>query len=398
MKRYFLVTLFFLSAIFSLQQATAQTADSTPVKRYRVGVFAPLYLDSVFSVAGNFRFKEGMPKFIVPAVDFINGVQAGLDSFKTEHENVDVYIYDTKSYTQPLSSLIRNKKLDSLDLLIGAVRDFEYKYLANLALAKHIPFISASYPNDGGVTENPFVVILNSTLKAHCEAIYSYLLQNHGTNKIFLCRRTGQQEDRVAGYFKAINEQDGKPLLNIQTINVDSAFTAATLKPKLDSNRHTVVIGASLDEGFANSLTAACYEFYEKYPLTLIGMPNWDGFKSLVKKDAYDDFPIFYTTPYFNTKNDENSKVVINAFAAKLKGKPSDMAFKGFECAQVFIKMLTKYPGDFMSHLNDKTFKMYSEYNLKPVMLKKTGTVPDYFENKHLFFVRILNGNLFKAW
>lgn len=393
------LTLFFLTALFLLQTAAAQTADSSPaMKTYRVGVFAPLYLDSVFSAAGNFRFKEGMPKFIVPAVDFVNGVRTGLDSLKTENENIEVYIYDTKSYSQPLSKLIKAKKTDSLDLLIGAVRDFEYKLLADLALEKHIPFISASYPNDGGVINNPFVIILNSTLKAHCEGIYSYLLQNHGTDKLFLCRRTGQQEDRVAGYFKSINEQDGKPLLNIQTINVDSAITSAILKPKLDSNRNAVIIGASLDEGFANSLAKTCFELYQQYPIKLIGMPNWDGFKSLVKKDAFDDFPIFYTTPYFNSKSDDNSKVLINAYAAKLKGKPSDMAFKGFECAQVFIKLLTKHPADFISHVNDKEYKMYSEYNLKPVMLKKTNTSPDYFENKHLFFVRILNGNMFKAW
>lgn len=399
MRKYFFILALLAGSFLSIT-VIAQTSDSIPVvKTYRVGVFAPLYLDSVFSDGGNFRFKEGMPKFILPAVDFVNGVQSGLDSLiMTGNENVDVHIYDTKSFTQPLSVLIKTKKLDSLDLLIGAVRDFEYKLLADLALAKHVPFISALYPNDGGVTGNPFVVILNSTLKAHCEGIYSYLLQNHGTDKIFLCRKTGQQEDRVAGYFRSINEPDGKPLLSIQTINVDSAITSNVLKAKLDSNRTTVVIGASLDESFANSLASACFELYQQYPLSLIGMPNWDGFKSLVKKDAFEDFPIFYTTPYFNTKNDDHSKILINSFAAKLKGKPSDMAFKGFECAQVFVNLLLSYPDDFMKHLNDKGFKMYSEYNFKPVTVKKTNTSPDYFENKHLFFVRILNGNLFKAW
>lgn len=399
MKKLFFTTLTFLTALLSLQTAAAQTADSVPaIKTYRVGVFAPLYLDSVFNTAGNFRYKEGIPKFIMPSLDFVNGFRTGIDSFKNVKNKIDIYIYDTKSFSQPLSTLIKTKKLDSLDLLIGSVRDYEYKLLADLALAKQIPFISASYPNDGGITNNPYVVILNSTLKAHCEGIYSYILQNHGTDKIFLCRRTGQQEDRVAAYFKTINEQDGKPLLNIQTINVDSAITSNVLKPKLDSNRYTVVIGGSLDEGFANSLTTSCFELYQQYPLTLIGMPNWDGFKSLVKKDAFEDFPIFYTTPYFNTKNDDYSKTLINSYAIKLKGKPSDMAFKGFECAQVFIKLLTEHPNDFMAHLNDKAYKMYSEYNLKPVMLKKTNASPDYFENKHLFFVRILNGNMFKAW
>ncbi len=398
MKKLFLLVLISFS-VFSFQTAGAQGTDSlSKLKIYRVGIFAPLYIDSVFSAAGNFRYTQGMPKFIAPAVDFVNGIQIGLDSLKPENINIEAYIYDTKSYKEPLGSLIKNNKLDNLDMLIGPVRDSEYKQLADLALAKNIPFISAAYPNDGGVTANPFVIILSSTLKAHCEAIYSFLLQGHGTDKIFLCRKKGQQEDRVASYFKSINEQDGKPLLNIQTLHFDSTLNSDVLKKKLDSNRSSIIIGASLDESFAVRLAHACDDLDEEYPLTLIGMPNWDGFKSFAKKDEFEGFPVYFTTPYFNKKEDAYSKMLTTAYSKKLKGKPSDMAFKGFECAQLFVKLLTKYPHDLMSHINDKNLKVFSDYNIKPVMLKKENAVPDYFENKHLNFIKIYNGNMTKAW
>ena len=39
----------------------------------------------------------------------------------------------------------------------------------------------------------------------------------------------GVQEDMVASYFKQINEQDGKPLLNIETLNLDNNLNAAFL-------------------------------------------------------------------------------------------------------------------------------------------------------------------------
>jgi Periplasmic binding protein len=376
-------------------QAQNDTAKNFPV--YRVGIFAPLYLDSVFS-NNTFRYKEGVPKFIMPSIDFVQGALVALDSMKMGKENVKAFIYDTKSYSQGLSTLIKNKKLDSLDLLIGSVRDADYKQLSDFALQKNVPFISATYPNDGGVTANPFTVILNSTLKAHCEAMYSYLLQNHGTDLIYLCRQKGTQEDKVAGYFKQLNEQDGKPLLQIQTLNTDSVFTAAALLPKLDSNRQCIIIGASLDENFAKNLAAACYELHESYPLTLIGMPNWDGFTSLYKKEAYEDFPIHFTTPYFNNKWDNYSKMLTAAYQKKYKMKPGDMAFKGFETVQLFTRLYTLHPADFMSHLNDKTAKVFCDYNIKPVMLAKGAVTPDYFENKHLYFVKIVNGTKQKAW
>lgn len=388
-----LVTL--LSICFNAANGQVDTAKKIP--SYKVGVFAPMYLDSVFSNT-TFRYKDGMPKFIMPAVDFVQGALIAIDSMKLNQANVKAFVYDTKAYKQNLSWLIKNNKLDSLDLLIGSVRDMDYKLLADFAAQKNIPFISATYPNDGGITANPFTVILTSTLKAHCEAIYSYLLQNHGTDLIYLCRQKGMQEDRVANYFKQLNEQDGRALLNLQILNTDSVFTTNALQPKLDSNRKNIIIGGSLDESFAKSLAAACYNLYPSYPITLIGMPNWDGFASLHRKTDLEDFPVYYTTPYFNNKWDAYSKMLGAAYKKKYKIKPGDIAYKGFEAVYLFTKLYTLHPNDFMSNINDKSVKVFCDYNIRPVKLTKDSITPDYFENKHLYFVRILNGGKTKAW
>ena len=393
-RRFLLGAVFFIIATSNLQ---AQNADS---KIYHVGIFAPLYLDSVFSNTGTFLYKQGIPKFITPALDFVQGAEIAFDSMDISNATIRATVYDTKSTTQSVASLIKNKKLDSLDLIIGSVKDAEYKQLANFALIKNITFISATYPNDGGVAHNPYLVILNSTLKSHCEAIFSYLVQNHGTDRIFLCRRKeGVQDDKIAACFKELNEQDGKPLLSIQTINYDSTVNYDQLKSKLDSNRQTVIIGGSLDEKFATSLAYACNDLHLEYPLTLIGMPNWDSFKALMNKDALADFPVYFTTPYFNSKWDAYSKMLISAYAQRYRGKPSDLSFKGFECAYLFTKLLALYPNDnLMNHLNDKTYKVFSDFNFRPVELKKENTSPDYYENKHLYFIKILNGTTSKAW
>jgi hypothetical protein len=397
MNKKIFTALLFLIGAFSFLNVNAQADSSKAFPTYRVGIFAPLYLDSMFS-DGNFRYKQGIPKSMMPPIDFIQGAQIALDSMKTGKEHIEAAIYDTRSYTKSISYLINNKDIDNLDLIIGSVKDADYKQLADFALSKNIPFISATYPNDGGVIANPFTVILNSTLKAHCEAIYSYLLQNHGTDQIFLCRKKGSQEDRIAAYFKALNEQDGKPLLPIQTFNtLDSLPTADLLKPKLNSYRKSVIIGGSLDEDFATGLASACYTLHDS-TITLIGMPNWDGFASLHKKDDFDGFPVYFTSPYFNNKWDNYSKMLTAAYLKKFRIKPSDMAFKGFETVYLFTKLLAKYPGNLISHINDKSEKVFCEYNIRPVMLKKENTTPDYFENKHLYFIKLLNGNISKAW
>jgi len=396
MKKRFLIALFFIIAVLSFSNGYAQTDTVQKVPTYKVGIFAPLYLDSVFN-NNTFRYKQGIPRFILPAVDFVQGALIALDSLQTGNDNINATVYDTKSYTQAVPYLIQNKKLDSLQLIIGSVKDAEYLQLAEFALQKNIPFISATYPNDAGITANPFLVIMNPTLKSHCDAIYSYILQKHGTDNIYLCRQKGPQEDMVAAYFKQANEQDGKPLLNIQTLNFENNLTAAQLKTKLDSNSNSVIIGASLDETFAGNMAGACYAL-PAYPITLIGMPTWDVFASLNKKTEATGFPIYYTTPYFNDKADEFSKTLTAAYQKKYKGKPTDMAFKGFEAVYSFTKLLALYPGNFMSHINDKSVKVFCDYNFRPVMLKKGSGTTDYFENKHLYFIKKINGTASKAW
>lgn len=373
----------------------AQENKSIPLKTYKVGIFAPIYLDSVFS--GNYyKYARNFPRFTLQGIDFIHGAQIALDSFPFFGGNIDAEIYDTKSNTKNIDTLIANKKLDSLDLVIGSVKDEDFLKLANFALQKNIPFISATYPNDAGVTGNPFLVIVNSTLKSHCEAIYSYLLQNHGTDRIFLCRKPGNQEDKVSRYFKMINEQDGKPLLDIEIINFNDS-NINTLQNRLDSNSKNIIIGGSLDEVFASKLVHEAYKIKNTYPITVIGMPNWDGFKTITRSKKLINFPFIFTSPFYNQKSNYHSKIIQDVYLKLYKGVPSDQTYKGYESVLLFTRLLMKYPNDFMSHLNDSASKVFCDYHFKPVFNNKAFK-PDYFENKHVYFLKTENGKVSKAW
>jgi len=397
MSKKFIFAIVFILASFGSVTLYAQNDSLQKGPVYKVGIFAPLYLDSVFN-KNTFKYRQAVPRFIMPPVDFVQGALIALDSLQAGEDYIDASVYDTKSYTEKIPDLIRNKKLDSLQLIIGSVRDEDFTQLAAFALEKNIPFISATYPNVAGVTANPFLVVMNSTLKSHCDAIYSYLLQNHGTDKIYLCRQKGKQEDMVAAYFKMMNEQDGKPLLPIQVLNMDDNISAAFLKSKLDSNSKNIIIGGSLDETFAGNIAKSSYDLHKTYPITLIGMPNWDNFSAFYNKKTLVGFPVYFTTPFYTDKTDSFSKTLTTAYYNKYKGKPSDMAYKGFESVYLFTKLLTKYPDGFMSRISDNNLKIFCEYNFRPVKQNDKAAEPDYFENKHLYLIKILNGTISRAW
>jgi hypothetical protein len=393
MKKYIL-TFIVLFLFAGIQNSFAQIKYAPEGKVYRVAVFAPMYLDSVFTM-GKLN-SNTLPKFIMPAIEFVQGAEIAFDTLTLNGKKVEAYFYDSKSFTQPIAWLIRNKKLDSINLIIGSVKEPDYSELAQFAVQRSIPFVSVTYPNDGGIRENPFTIIVNSTLKAHCEGIFSYILQKHGTDNIYLVKK--KNDNRIDNYFKEINSAEGKPLLNIKTIMLDSSISSYGLSMLVDTTKPIVIIGASLDETFSRKLADACYPIQKTNPLILIGMPNWDGFRSLQKKDVYKDFPIRFTTPHYDTKNNAFENFLTDNYFQQYRSKPTDMANKGFESAYYFTNILLNFGKDFMLHLNENQFAVCHDFNFRPVYNNKNSIVPDYFENKHLFIMEILNGDIVREW
>jgi hypothetical protein len=208
-------------------------------------------------------------------------------------------------------------------------------------------------------------------------------------------RKKGSQEDRVAGYFNTPNKTEEGNLLKIKTTILDSNYYL--LKNSLDSNQQNIIVAGSLDEDFARSICLAASALKKKYRITLIGMPNWNGFTSLSAKELK-DFPIHYTSAYFNNKSDDKSKMIQELYLKKYKGKPSEYAYKGFEMMHMFSQLLASYPASIMAHLNEYAYIAFCAYNFKPVYLNKFKSIPDYYENKHIYFLKKLNGVVSKAW
>lgn len=360
-------------------------------KTYKVAILAPLYLDSVFD-NGALKNKKALPRLIMPGVDFVQGAMIAFDTIELNGKKLEARIFDSKSTKTPVSTLIRNRQLDGIDLIIGSVKDPEYSQLASFAAKNKVPFVSATYPNDGGIKKNPDLLIVNPTLQTHVDGIFSYLLQRHGTDNIYLVKQ--KSDNRIENYFKAANSSEGKALLKIKTISLDSSISTFGLRLLLDTSKQVVIIGASLDETFSTKLADAIYPIQKNTPIMYMGMPNWDGFRPFFKKGTYPSFPIYYTTSHFDTEKNEFSDYLSDQYFQKYRIKPAEMAYKGFETAYYFTQILLNYPQSFMDHINDDKYSPFHKFNFRPVFSNPTDTIPDYYENKHLFVMKILDGEI----
>ncbi|MEO7532005.1 MAG: hypothetical protein ABIS69_11355 [Sediminibacterium sp.] len=376
-----------LCGLLSVVYTNAQLPDSTR-STLKIAVFAPVYLDSAFTEDFYKLGKGSIPRYMLPGLDFYNGVMLAVDSLNKEKVPIEVLFYDTKNTATSIEELLRTDEMKNISLIISSFTTrTEVKPLADFALANSIPLISATYPNDAGITANPFFVILNPTLISHIEAIYKYIRRSFPTDNITMFRRQGDVGDLIQSVFGDMNNNTPGTLLKIKTVELRDNFTSAEVLVQLDSNRQrNIVFCAAINEAFGSNLSKVLSS-NKSYHATVIGMPTWDGLK-----DISTNLDIIYSTPYNLQRTDKLSTRITDLYKKKYAGRASDMVFKGYESMYRFTKLLLKYGDTLINHLSDKEYKLFHDFDIQPVKTGKESTQINYLENKKLYFIRKKNG------
>ena len=368
--------------------AQAQTDSS---RKHRVAIFTPLYLDSAFDATGNYRYDKNFPKFINPGLEFYEGVSMAIDTLQMMKVRLDIRIYDTRSSSNPITRILQNPEFDSTELIIGHVNVAELRELANAAQKRKIPFINVNFPNDGGVTNNPEFVLLNSTLKTHCEALYRFIQRNWGTSTIYYFYRAGSQEDRLRGYFSEVEKNTASVPLKMRYIPVSDPADPNQFIPYLDSMRKTICIVGSLDENYARTICASLSSLNKTYLTKIFGMPTWDNISEF-SQPAYENQEIYYTSPFYINPADSLVLSITNIYKNKFYSRPSDMIFRGYESIMRFGRLLERYGQNLSGSIGEKRYKVFDDFDIQPVFLNKQNMVLDYFENKKLYYIKKVNG------
>ncbi len=377
-------------------------ADTSDTAKFHIAVFLPLYLDSAFDAAGNYRFDQNFPKYFNPGLEFYEGLQLAMDSLSAVHANVDVTVYDTRNASKSLQQMLDETAFANIQLILGHVSVNELRVLANAAHAKEIPFINVNFPNDGGVNNNPEFVILNTTLQSHFEAIYKFIQRNWATANIIYLRKKGAQEDRIKAQFGAIEKNTASVPLKMKYLTVDNSLDTRQLVSYLDSNKKNVVLVGSLDESFGKAACAQLAALNKTYPLKIVGMPTWDAINDF-NMPVYLDQELYYTTPFYINPADSLGMSVQTYFKTRFYSRPSDMVYRGYETILHFGQLLAAHNGRLEGDIGEKKFKVFTDFDIQPVFANKENNLSmgvsspitlQYLENKKLYFIKKVNGNV----
>jgi len=385
--------LFSLSYVVWSNFVSGQNDTTVPVKSvHKIAIFAPLYLDSAFDDSQEYKYAKNIfPKFMNPGLEFYEGAQLALDSISKQGKQLEVFVFDTRSAKETLEQQLNKPDLAGVEVIIAHCSGNELRAFAEAGLAKNIPVINVTIPNDGGVTGNPFFVILNPTLKTQCEGLYKYIQKYYAIDPLVVFKKKGVLEDQIKSYFDNYAKATMGVPLKMKYVDVPENFTAEQLAPYLDSNHHTVCLAGSLDENFGRQLATQLASLYKKYPVVIVGMPTWDGLKTDFTKPEWKGPEIIYSTPFYNPRTNKLSQDIVNHFSTTMYARPSDMVFRGYEVTWKFTQLLFQYGKDISSNLANSRNNVFIDYNIQPEINRQTTRL-DYFENKKLYFIKWQDG------
>ena len=378
-----------LTSILFTQVLTAQkNASKNPV---RIGLLLPLLLDSAFDQKNNIKFPpKSFPKYLLPGLEFYEGAMLALDSLNKNKMPVQLVVIDTRAANHSIQTQLEKLDQSPLDIILTHCNAAELRIIATYGLKKNIPVINVNLPNDAGIIENPFLVLLNSTLRTQCISLADYIHSKYAKQQVVVFRKKGALEDRIRSYWEENNLTKKNPKWTY--VDLPDSFSVNQISAKLDTSKPTICIAGTLDENFGKRLASQLAMLNkQRYKTSLVGLPTWGDIKDFSKLE-YRGLDITYCTPYYNSRTDSVSQQVKRFFSTTLYARPSDMALRGYESVWKYANLLLKYKDNIATQLASREFELFRELQIQPVFGKEKQL--HYFENKKLYFLKWQDGIL----
>jgi hypothetical protein len=185
-------------------------------------------------------------------------------------------------------------------------------------------------------------------------------------------------------------------------VNIDNTQDISQVTNLMDSNSKTVVMIGSLDENFGRAICSKLDPLSKSYPMKILGMPTWDAITDF-NAPAYADLEIYYSTPFYLNPADSLVAQIQQNYKSRFYSRPSDMVYRGFETTLHFGQLLEAHKGHLDGSIGERKFKVFNDFDIQPVFTlnnTQSGQSPtlQYLENKKLYFLKKVNGNVVAAY
>ncbi len=360
-------------------------AETEKKDRYRIDVLAPLYLNEVV-VNGKPAFKNNPPDKAAPGLGFYQGIRLAADTLSSLGFKMDVHFHDITDPSGSIDALLKTGRLDSSDLIIGNLPAAQLNPLAGFAKKKQVNFVSALSPSDANISGNLYFNLLQPSLQQHCEAIRQALGKRGKRDNILVYRRSTNASDEQC--YKYVTRDSS---YDFSVVSMNTAMPTEKLANFLDSNVTNVIVMPIVDPGYSAQLLQQLSKAFPEYVIEIYGMPSWKSMSLLHKEGALSSLGITVSAPFYFDPSVSAGRGFSDMFTRVYGGRPSEMAFRGYETLYWYAHLLNRYGTIFNDRLKDASDAPFTRFEME--LLKNKDDKELYYGNTHVYFYRYQGGS-----
>lgn len=386
----------------------------TPVKdlsgSLNVAVLLPFYLkentfrtesDSARGAKGkkNLKVTRRDDAWIYPrSLDFIEmyeGILLAADTIRSLGININLHTFDIREDTVVLTRIIREGKLEGMDLIIGPVYSHNLSIVATYARDLGIPVVSpVPLYNNTVLSGNPELFLASSSLEVAQQTLAKKFSEYPDNNFIFIHSDTPGIDEDVQRFRRLILSELGmrmpyedikfreflfysRSMFNNDSIN--------RLSHALSERSKNIVIIASEEAPVISETMIDIHNLSKRFDIKVFGYPAIrDIDNNLDPKYFFDlDLLLYYPNWIDYTRSDV---IQFNTdFRSKFLTEPTEKsyAWQGYDIAYYFMSGLAIHGREFVRHP-----EMHHPHLLQTDYDFVSKAAGNGFENRNLFLIR----------
>lgn len=298
------------------------------------------------------------------STQYYRGFMMAIDSLKNQGVNMEVTICDTGKNEEKVDSLLREGKIQDLDLLFCPLIEQSDTKISNFSKKNQTRLVVTT---SGNVNNNPYMFTTSTSNSLMNEDVTKFFSRKFGkANVIILDMRDANNKtsrgNLTASLKKALNEAG----VNYKFLNADSS-TDAILKA-LDASKQNVIVTNSANLPIMRKQMTKWKKIADtntKYRISMFGHKEWLSLASELKAQFYALDTYIYSKYWFNPGTASSKSLAANYqrwFKEKLPTAMPSVPTIGFDIAYYMIKGLSKYGTAFESHLKDIDIKPFQNF------------------------------------
>lgn len=330
----------------------------------------------------------------IPFVEMYQGVLLAADTLRSLGLDVNIHVYDVKSDTVGIASLIESGELRRMDLIIGPVYSNNLVRVAEYASSFQIPVVSpVSLRSNSVLRDNPSLYMVNPSISVAQQKIAQRIKEYPDANFVLIYPDTVIFDNQVNEFKQYIFRELTRdtefdqikfkefPFFSRSALSNDSINR---LEHALSAYSDNIILIASEDPAVLSESIMDINSLSKKYSVKVFGYPAMRDLINLDPKN-YFDLGIELFSPYWIDYNLDDVRRFNHEFRDRYYSEPEELSFAwlGYDITYFFLSGMSLHGRRFISNP-----QMHNPDLLSTEFDFRRSRRGDGFENYKLFLIK----------